>query len=163
MWGWIIAALVGLAITHKASATGTPASGTVVTSGPVPNFGVVNQRSDALGVVSREPLHTSFIEWQQGPEIPVPAGSRGDLHARAQAVSDNKQTQIVGLQQYGYGPDVRNPTDKDKDKNKNVAVGGGGGGGGTTIVAGSGGGVSGGGGAGGGGGGFGGGGRAAKL
>jgi hypothetical protein len=112
MWGWIIAAVGLLVVTHKASATGASDSGTVVNAAPIPSFGVVNANSSDNSVISREPLHTTFTEWQNGPEVPVPSGSRADLHAIGIATSDAKSNMISQLQVYGVGPDVRNPESK---------------------------------------------------
>lgn len=123
---WAIIIGVILALAHKSSQQGTSASGTTITVGN-PSFGTVAPAQDAG--LSREPTAGTFGDWQNGPFVPVPTGSRQDYYATGAARSDSAVSQIAGLR-------VINP-----DQGPQV----GGGSGGTSAVSGGGGATSGGG------------------
>lgn len=110
MVGWIIAA-AAVILAHKSQAASTATPATHVLVGPTPAFGNVNP-AHYLGAPPREPFYNSIDQWQNGPMLPVPAGSRQDVLPRNPgSVSDNVNNQLVQVAQFVSGaPDVRNPT-----------------------------------------------------
>jgi uncharacterized membrane protein YgcG len=151
MIGWIAAIVGAFVLLHKSqanSATTTPA--TTVTTSPTLGFGGVVGPPQAP---AREPVLHTWQDWQNGPFVPVPTGSRMDvLPANPALISDNVKNQMIQLGQYtSGGPTIINPP--------TVAPVSGGGSGTSSGVGGSSGGGGGGGTSFGGGGGFNGGGR----
>jgi hypothetical protein len=124
MIGWIIAGVVALALAKKQEAQGAPASGTITTSTSPNGLPWPSPARSGVNVI-REPLTNTFQDWQNGPFVPVPTGSRQDVIAQGSAISDAYNNQIVGLRVLqGGGPEVINPV---VVAGGNTSVGGGGG------------------------------------